>query len=192
MRISERHADLAVTEQPRDHRKRDAVEDRLRGDAVAKVMQAHVLDFGLFSHQLPYSVKGVHRTGLLPVDGGRKDPWTIRPGLAFDDGFCFRAEKHCPGTGLTVHKFQDVLAHLAPLQIQNLAAPASGEQKEADDIGRWSAHRTFSHAGVKHRVKAADFLPGKKPSHLPSRVPPDAPGRIGCDMPADYRMIQDP
>ena len=53
MRISERHADLAVTEQPRDHRKRNAVEDGLRGDAVAKVMQAHILDFGLFSHQLP-------------------------------------------------------------------------------------------------------------------------------------------
>ena len=117
MRISERHADLAVTEQPRDHRKRNALEDRLRGDAVAKVMQAHVFDSGSFSRQSPYSVKGVRRTGLLPVGGGRKDPWTVQPGLAIDDGFCFRTEKHRPGTGLAVHKFQNVLAHLAPLQI---------------------------------------------------------------------------
>ena len=59
-------------------------------------------------------------------------------------------------------------------------------------ISAASAHRVIVHAVVKHRVKAADFLPRKKPGHLPFRVPPDAPDRIGCDMPADYRMIQDP
>ena len=53
MCISERHAHLAVTEKPRDHRKRDALEDGLRGDAVAKIMQAYVFDSGLFSRQLP-------------------------------------------------------------------------------------------------------------------------------------------
>ena len=78
------------------------------------------------------------------------------------------------------------------MQVQDLAAPAPGEQKEADDIRRGSVHRTFSHAGVKHRVKAADFLPRKKPGHLPSRIPPDAPGRVDRNVPAENRMIQDP
>ena len=159
---------------------------------MTKIMQAHILDSGLFSYNPPQSVNRIRGTGLLPVDGGRKYPWTVRPGLTIDDGFCFRAEKHCPGTGLAVHKFQDVLSHLAPLQVHDLAAPTSGEEKEADDIGCRSVHRTFSHIGVKHRVKAADFLPRQKPGHLPFRVPPDAPGRVDCDMPADYRMIQDP
>ncbi len=127
---------MAVTEKPRDHRKRSALEDGLRGYAVAKIMQAYVLDSGLLSCYPPQSVNRLRGMGLLPVGGRRKDPWTVRSVLAFYDGFCFRAEKHRPGTGLAVHKFQDVLAHFVPLQVHDLAAPAPGEQKEADDIRR--------------------------------------------------------
>ena len=152
MRIAERHAHLAVTEKPRDHRKRYAFKNSLRGNAVAKVMQPYVLDSGLLSCQLPYSVNRVRGTGLLPVDGRRKDPWIAQSGLAFDDGFCFRAEKHRPGTGLAVHKFKDVVAHLAPLQVHDLAAPTPGEEKEADDIGIWCTCRSPGHAGVNHLV----------------------------------------
>ena len=42
-------------------------------------------------------------------------------------------------------KFKDVLAHLAPLQVHDLAAPTPGEEKEADDIGIWSTCRAPGH-----------------------------------------------
>ena len=109
---------------------------------MAKVMQPYVLDSGLLSCQLPYSVNRVRGTGLIPVDGRRKDPCTAQSGLAFDDGFCFWAEKHRSGTGLAVHKFKDVLAHLAPLQVHDLAGrhPVRRRRRMISALGAHAGH----------------------------------------------------
>ena len=57
-------------------------------------------------------------------------------------------------------------------------------------ISAASAYRILVHAVVKHRVKAADFLPRKKPGHLPFRIPPDALGRIAIDVEVSSQALK--
>ena len=111
--------------------------------------------------------------------------------MPFDDALCCPVQEHTPGPGLAVAKFKRITADFRPLEFLDLAAPASGQEQETDDIGLHPAGRPFGDTPVKFRVESADFVLRQEAGEAGPRVALDAAGGIGRDVTVDNGPVHD-
>ena len=94
MGITQSHPHVAVAEQPRDDRHRDAVHGGVTGHRAAKIVQAHILDSDLLADPLPEQEMGVMRAP--GIARRRKHERALLTGLARNNAPRPSVEIHLP------------------------------------------------------------------------------------------------
>ena len=190
MGVTQSHPHVAVAEQPRDDRHRDAVHDRVTGQIMSQVVQAHVLDSGLGPDPVPQREVWVMRA--FWTARGREHERALPARLAFDDAPCPGAEIHLPRSGLGVGEGDGVAVDCVPAKRENLAPATAGEQEQADDVGLARALRGDSGVAVECAVQAPDFIGGEKAGERGAAVHGDVAGGIDGDVTAGDGELENP
>ena len=83
MGVAQRHADVGVTEHPRDDRHRDAVHHRVAGKGMTEVVKADILDAGFAADPVPERKIGTE--GSIRIARRREHEGTCVSRLPFED-----------------------------------------------------------------------------------------------------------
>ena len=163
MRVSGSSLNLGMTEQPADHRQRLPERQRLAGVAVARVVDAHVLQPGALADDLPRVVQVPHRLALdLARDHERV---AIHARDRRQHACRLRRQRNRPGTRLGIGQPELVRlqVHLVPEQIENFALAASGQQQEPDRRHRMDRAALAGLRLVKHPAQPPELLLRQEP-----------------------------
>ena len=134
MSISERHADIGMTEQSGHHRHRHAVHHRVARMRVPQVVKPHILNPGLLSDAGPEPEFSTARPGRIAWRG--KHERAPVPGLPVENLSRPGVERHLPRPRLGVGENQEFVVDLGPSQADDLALAAPGQPAaEPDDVG---------------------------------------------------------
>ena len=161
----------------------------LAGERVATVVQAHVLEPGALAYERPEmefagsGSRGTARRG--------KDVRTDAAGLPQQDTLGFGVEEHRSWPGLAVAEAERVAVDLIPAEVQDLAAPAAGQEQEPDDVGLGGPRRALPFAGRERLVQPSDFFRTEEARAPLSGVGPHGRRGIAVQVPPPDRVTQD-
>ena len=155
MGVAQRHAHVAVAEQPRDHRHWHPVHHRVARKRVTQIVQATVFDVGFPPDPVPEREVVAARAGR--VERRRKHEGAPAPRLPFDNAPGLRVEGNFSRSRLAVGQHQHFAIDLGPAQPHDLAPAAAGQQEQPDDVGLPLV--VLFGLRVQDPVQAADFLP---------------------------------
>ena len=174
MGVTQGHSHVAVPEQSRDDRHRDAIHHGVACQVVTKLMETAIFHSGFAAHRKPQGSLASARAA--DVAWRRKDKLALSTRLAVNDAPGLRVQWNRSRTGLAVAKGQRVAPHLRTSQRQNLALAASGEQKQPDDVRLLSGARALAGAFVERVMQAPEFVVRQEPREGGAPVERDGVG----------------
>ena len=119
-------------------------------------MEAYVLKTSAFAYERPeMEFAG---SGSRGIARRWKDVWTDAAGLPQQDTLGFGVEEHRSWPGLAVAETESVAVDLVPAEVQDLAAPAAGQEQEPDCVGLGGPRRALPFAGRKGPVQPPDLF----------------------------------
>ena len=160
-----------------------ALPQRDAGMGVAEVVNTRVPQFRFRADPVPEALQpdGLPRP-VSPRSG--KHP-SVRLLQCVEDAPGGRREPDGPGAGLAVAEEEMALPVVGPAQCQDLALPASGQQKKADhgDLLRTPLRIRGQRSG-----QAAQLLVGQEALAPLPAIAPDAPAGVGALRPVAHRL----
>ena len=167
-----------VAEQPGDGGQALAERQRARGEGVAQIVQAHVVEPGLPAHKAPLQEDARQRRPRLAprhdigVLGDPRQPRKDRRRLG--------RERHGsrPGLGIAQGELHRLDPHLVPAQPQDLVPPAAGERQQPDRRRRARRAPAARLQPVQRRAEPAELGIGEKALAPPRAVFRDRAGRV--------------
>ena len=166
MGVAGRRLDLAVPQQLPDHRQALAERQSARREAVAEVMEPHILKPGPSPNAIPV-VGDLRHVPAGPAAGND-------PGIAGhsrqsgENPRRGRRQRHYPWARLAVAEpeFAGFQMHVVPTQGQDLAAPASGKHQQAQRRRRMRRHPALGLQRGQLPPEAAELLLRQEPLEL--------------------------
>ena len=158
MCVTQRRADIGMTEQAGYYRHRHAVHHRVAGMRVPEVVKANILDAGFPPGAVPE--REVAASGSVGISRGRKDERASAARPAFENAPGRSVEGNDPGPGLAVGEDQPVAIDFRPAQPDDLAPTASGQKQEPDDIRLLTP--AMAGLPVQDVMEPSDLLAGQK------------------------------
>ena len=130
-------------------------------------------------------------SGLSGFLGDGKHVWACGTRLAGEDGLRGLAQPDSSRPGLGVGEVEAVAVDLRPLELQDLALPAAGEQEQPDDVGLLLAEGPLVDQSIEDAVQPIDLLSGEEAGELRAGVLRDALDGSGLHMAGGESGVHD-